>query len=111
MTPREIAAFNAGIRTAREAALIVAITLETRAGSTCVRDRAAIQAMQGFAEGLDALVLGREADPMQRVLVTINSEDDERLLLAHEPRPCVSSGLQVPNESIIHETVERARQS
>ena len=77
MTPREIAAFNAGIRTAREAALIVAVTLETRAGSTCVRDRAAIQALQGFAEGLDALVLGREAEPMQRVFAAINAESGD----------------------------------
>ena len=74
MTPREIAAFNAGIRAAREAALIVAITLETREGSTCVRDRAAIQALRGFADGLDALVLGREAGPMQRVFAAIQDD-------------------------------------
>ena len=74
MTPHEIAAFNAGIRAAREAALVVAITLETREGSTCVRDRAAVQALRGFADGLDALVLGREADPMQRVFAAIRTD-------------------------------------
>ncbi|MCJ2121042.1 hypothetical protein [Methylobacterium sp. J-077] len=73
-TARDIAAFNAGIRAAREAALIVAVTLETREGATCVRDRAAIQALRGFADGLDALVLGREAGPMQRVFATIQAD-------------------------------------
>ena len=76
-TAREIAAYNLGIRAAREAALITAITLETRIGSICVRDRAAVETLQGFAEGLDALVLGREADPMQRVFAAIQAEDGD----------------------------------
>ena len=77
MTPREIAAFNASIRAAREAALIVAITLETRESATCVRDRAAIQALRGLADGLDALVLGREPDPMQRIFTAISAQDGD----------------------------------
>lgn len=77
MTPRETAAYNLGIRAAREAALIAAITLETRIGSTSVRDRAAVETLQGFAEGLDNLVLGREPDPMQRVFTAISAQDGD----------------------------------
>jgi hypothetical protein len=78
MTTRKIAAFNAGIRAAREAALIVAATLEARESATSVRDCTAIQAWRGFADGLDVLVLGRQADPMQRVFAVIQAEDGDR---------------------------------
>lgn len=52
MTPRERAAFAAGIEHARQMALIAAVTIETRDDAGEVRQRAAVAALQGLAEGL-----------------------------------------------------------
>jgi len=55
MTRREQAAYAAGIETARQMALIAAVTIEVRDDATTVRQRAAAAALQGLAEGLRAL--------------------------------------------------------
>ena len=57
MTPREQAAFAAGIETARQMALTAAITIEVRQDAGAVRQQAAAAALQGLAEGLRALAL------------------------------------------------------
>lgn len=73
MTPRERAAFNAGIETARQMALITAMTIETRDGSGIVRDQAAVAALQGLADGLKAVFLDppSKADPMHSAFAAI----------------------------------------
>lgn len=60
MTPRERAAFTAGIEAARQAALVAAVTIETRADANEVRQQAAAAALQGLAEGLRALMQSAE---------------------------------------------------
>ena len=55
MTPRERAAFNAGVEAARQMAMVAAITLENRDDAQTVRQQAAAAALVGFAEGLRAL--------------------------------------------------------
>ncbi|MCJ2011240.1 hypothetical protein [Methylobacterium sp. J-076] len=55
MTPREQAAFAAGIETARRMAMAAAVTLEVRDDAGEVRHRAAVAALQGLAEGLRIL--------------------------------------------------------
>lgn len=52
MTPREQAAFAAGIETARQMALTAAVTIEVREDAGAVRQQAAVAALQGLAEGL-----------------------------------------------------------
>ncbi len=54
MTPTETAAFNAGLRHAAEMAQLAALTLELRPDAGQVRQRAAIEALRGLAEGLKA---------------------------------------------------------
>lgn len=54
MTPHEQAAFNAGIETARQMAMTAAVTIEVRDDAGEVRQRAAVAALQGLAEGLKA---------------------------------------------------------
>lgn len=56
MTPREQSAF-AGIEAARQTAMVAAITIEVRYDAGEVRQRAAIAALTGLAEGLWALTL------------------------------------------------------
>lgn len=60
MTPREQAAFTAGIEAARQAALAAAVTIETRDDANEVRQQAATAALQGLAEGLRALARAAE---------------------------------------------------
>ncbi|KAB1078226.1 hypothetical protein [Methylobacterium soli] len=55
MTPRERAAFRAGIETMRQMALAAAITLEVRDDARELRQQAAVAALQGLAEGAAAL--------------------------------------------------------
>jgi hypothetical protein len=55
MTPREQAAFAAGIETARQMALTAAVTIEVREDAGAVRQQAAVAALQGLAEGLRTL--------------------------------------------------------
>ena len=66
MTDREQAAFAAGIETARQMALIAAMTIESREGSGIVRDQAAVAALQGLADGLKVVFLNPQpvADPV-----------------------------------------------
>lgn len=54
MTQRELEAYRAGLRHAADMALISALTLELRADGERLRQRAAIEALRGLAEGLKA---------------------------------------------------------
>ena len=56
MTAREQAAFAQGIETARQMALTAAVTIEARDDAGEVRQRAAVAALQGLAEGLRTLM-------------------------------------------------------
>lgn len=55
MSPRELAAFNAGLRHAADLALISALALELRPDAAHTRQQAAIAALRGLAEGLTAV--------------------------------------------------------
>jgi hypothetical protein len=57
MTAREQAAFAAGIETARQMALMAAVTIEVREDASELRQQAAAAALQGLAEGLKAAFL------------------------------------------------------
>lgn len=57
MTPREHAAFLAGLRTAADMARTAAITIEVRDDADHLRQRAAAAALQGLAEGIRATFL------------------------------------------------------
>ena len=63
MTRREQAAFNAGIETARQMALTAAVTIEVRDDAGEVRQRAAVAALRGLAEGLKATFLTPPVEP------------------------------------------------
>lgn len=65
MTPREQAAFSAGIETARQMALTAAVTLEVRDDAGDLRQRAAAAALAGLAEGLKATFLTPSATPKE----------------------------------------------
>lgn len=52
MTPREHAAYRAGILHASHMALIAAMEIELRDDAGKLRQRAAIEALRGLAEGL-----------------------------------------------------------
>lgn len=54
MTPRELAAFRAGLRQASEWALVTALTIELRDDATEMRQRVAAEALRSFAQGLKA---------------------------------------------------------
>ena len=56
--PRELAAFAAGIETARQMALTAAVTIEVRDDAGAVRHQAAAAALQSLAEGLQGLMSG-----------------------------------------------------
>ena len=67
MNAHECATYNAGIETARQLALITAMTIETRDTPGTVREQAAVAALQGLADGLKVAFLNPPAeDPMQR---------------------------------------------
>lgn len=76
MTPREQAAFKAGVETARQMALTAAVTLEVRDDAREVRQQAAVAALQGLAAGLHAAFIAPppEADPMHRVIAAIAAD-------------------------------------
>lgn len=74
MTPREIAAFNAGVEAVRQITLLSAVTIEARHDARKLRQQAAAAALHGLADGARTLVLparaacsspdiNREADP------------------------------------------------
>lgn len=60
MTPSETAAFNAGIRQAIAMAQLAALNIELRPDAGQVRQRAAIEALRGLAEGLKIAFLKGE---------------------------------------------------
>lgn len=67
LSPREQAAFAAGIECARQMALTTAVTIEVRNDAGNLRQRAAAAALQGLADGLkttfiDAAPLASEGD-------------------------------------------------
>ena len=68
MTQREQAAFLAGIEAARQAALIAAVTIETRDDACEVRQQAAAAALRGLAEGLKATFLNPPDEPAIRCI-------------------------------------------
>lgn len=63
-------AFKAGIRSAIEMAQIAAITLEVRPDANDMRQRAAVAALHGLAEGLKATFIG-PPDPLIAVFKVI----------------------------------------
>jgi hypothetical protein len=63
MTPREQAAFVAGIETARQMAMTAAVTIEVRDDAGELRQQAAVAALQGLAGGLKATFLTPPAEP------------------------------------------------
>lgn len=66
MTARELAAYRAGLLRAANIAQIAALTLELRDDADALRQRAAIEALRGLAEGLKA-----ESRPAASVPATI----------------------------------------
>jgi len=76
MTSRERAAFNAGIKAARQMALTAAVILEVRDDARQVRQQAAVAALQGLAAGLHAAFIAppTEADTLRHVMATIASD-------------------------------------
>ncbi|MCJ2063257.1 hypothetical protein MKK63_11100 [Methylobacterium sp. J-088] len=70
MTPREQAAFTAGIEAARQAALTAAVTIEVRGDANEVRQQAAAAALQGLADGLRAAFLDTPATTVQAVVLS-----------------------------------------
>jgi hypothetical protein len=79
MTPREQAAFAAGIETARQMALTAAVTIEVREDGREVRQQAAAAALQGLAAGLSAAFLAApaNADPVRRAFAAIAADPGE----------------------------------
>ncbi|MBE7197744.1 MAG: hypothetical protein INR70_08080 [Parafilimonas terrae] len=75
-TPREQAAFAAGIETARQMALTAAVTIEVRDDTQEVRQQAAVVALQGLAAGLRAIFLDSQAEPgpLHRVFTAIAAD-------------------------------------
>jgi hypothetical protein len=73
MTPREQAAFNAGIEAARQMALTAAVTIEVRDDAREVRQQAAAAALRGLAAGLKVAFLDPQSDPdpVHRALAAI----------------------------------------
>lgn len=63
MTPREQAAFNAGIEAARQMAMVAAVSIEVRDDASEIRQRAAAAALLGFAEGAKVLMVNQTPNP------------------------------------------------
>jgi len=57
MTPREQAAFNAGIEAVRQMAMAAAVTIEVRDDARELRQQAAAAALHGLAEGAKMLMV------------------------------------------------------
>lgn len=76
MTLRERAAFEAGIESARQMAMVAAVTLETRDDAGELRQRAAVAALTGLAQGLRDTFLTSPAsdDPMRLVFAAIAAD-------------------------------------
>ncbi|MCJ2039558.1 hypothetical protein MKK55_11485 [Methylobacterium sp. J-059] len=63
MTPREQAAFAAGIQAARQAAMTAAVTIEVRDDARELRQQAAAAALHGLAAGLKVAFLDPQPAP------------------------------------------------
>lgn len=63
MNARDLAIFRAGIRSAASAAIATADVMEQRQGGHELRERAAAEALRGFAEGLIAEIRPTDAVP------------------------------------------------
>lgn len=63
MTPREQAAFNAGIEAVRQMAMAAAITIEVRDDARELRQQAAAAALHGLAEGAKMLMVSPAIEP------------------------------------------------
>jgi hypothetical protein len=75
MTKREHAAYHAGLRQAADMALVAALTLEMRADGAEIRQRAAIEALRGLAEGLKAEAHSATSVPATIALMTAIAKD------------------------------------
>ena len=62
MNARERAAYNSGVEAVRQAALIIAVTIEAQDGSQKPRQQAAVAALQALAEGAKDLMLPKPED-------------------------------------------------
>ncbi|MCJ2074120.1 hypothetical protein MKK68_00385 [Methylobacterium sp. E-016] len=73
MTPRELAAFAAGIQAVRQAAMTAAVTIEVRDDARELRQQAAAAALHGLAAGLKVAFLDQppEADPLSETTVIL----------------------------------------
>ena len=60
MNALERAAYNAGVQAVRQAALIIASTIEAQDGSQGPRQQAAVAALQALAEGARDLLMRDE---------------------------------------------------
>ena len=65
MTPRERAAFNAGIEAVRQMAMVSAVTIEVRDDASRVQNQAAVAALQALAEGAKDLLLPATPEPQE----------------------------------------------
>lgn len=75
MTTRELAAYHAGMRQAAEHALIAALALEIRPDGADLRQRVAIEALRGLAEGLRAEARpARPADGLPATMAAIAAD-------------------------------------
>lgn len=72
MTPRERAAYNAGIQACQQMAMVAAVTIEVRDDAADLRQRAASAALLGLADGIKALII--ETEP-GAVLGAVSSMD------------------------------------
>lgn len=74
MTPREQAAFNAGVEAMRQMAMTTAVTIEVRDDARDLRQRAAAAALHGLAEGGRALKVADEPDLVHCAFALIAEE-------------------------------------
>jgi hypothetical protein len=74
MMARERAAYNAGIKAARQMALTAAVMIEVRDDAREVRQQVAAAALQGLAEGLRALALEPIGAPAHCIPAVFSTE-------------------------------------
>ena len=75
MTPREQAAFRAGIETMRQMAMAAAVSIEVRDDASETRQRAAVAALQGLAEGARLAFLCDDNQAFGQVNRTVGAPD------------------------------------
>ena len=74
MTPREQAAYDAGLRAALDMARVTALTIETAPGPFDLRKRSAVGALYAFAEAAAALAVRQDPDPGLTVMQAIAAD-------------------------------------